>query len=131
MYHNKVTLSLTPVKRLGNQACNCKMDYLHDKIFFLVMNPCSNMVSIQPTLCDSYLHQLYNSHIQSQKCNRWTELVALSELRWPLSAVDQNLLLFNPNYFICSLQNGIEIISSYSSQCFFVTYRQIKQNIMS
>ena len=27
LYHNKVTLSLTPVKRLGNQARNCKMDY--------------------------------------------------------------------------------------------------------
>ena len=27
MYHNKVTLSLTPVKRFGNQARNCKMDY--------------------------------------------------------------------------------------------------------
>ena len=27
LYHNKVTLSLTLVKRLGNQARNCKMDY--------------------------------------------------------------------------------------------------------
>ena len=27
LYHNKVSLSLTPVKRLGNQARNCKMDY--------------------------------------------------------------------------------------------------------
>ena len=27
LYHNKVTLSLTPVKRLSNQARNCKMDY--------------------------------------------------------------------------------------------------------
>ena len=27
LYHNKVTLSLTPVKRLGNQVRNCKMDY--------------------------------------------------------------------------------------------------------
>ena len=26
-YHNKVTLSLTPVQRLGNQVRNCKMDY--------------------------------------------------------------------------------------------------------
>ena len=27
LYHNKVTLSLIPVQRLGNQAHNCKMDY--------------------------------------------------------------------------------------------------------
>ena len=27
MYINKVTLSLTPVTRLGNKARNCKMDY--------------------------------------------------------------------------------------------------------
>ena len=27
LYHNKVTLSLTLVQRLGNQACNCKVDY--------------------------------------------------------------------------------------------------------
>ena len=27
LFHNLVTLSLTPVQRLGNQACNCKMDY--------------------------------------------------------------------------------------------------------
>ena len=27
LYHNKVTLSLTPIKRLGNQPRNCKMDY--------------------------------------------------------------------------------------------------------
>ena len=26
-YHNKVTLSLTPVQRLGNQVRNCEMDY--------------------------------------------------------------------------------------------------------
>ena len=29
MYHNKVNLSLTPVQRLGNHACNCKTDYLN------------------------------------------------------------------------------------------------------
>ena len=28
LYHNKVTLSLTPVQRLGNQARNCQMNYL-------------------------------------------------------------------------------------------------------
>ena len=28
LYHNKVTLSLTPVQRLGNQAHNCQMNYL-------------------------------------------------------------------------------------------------------
>ena len=27
LYHNKVTLSLTLVQRLGNHACNCKMDF--------------------------------------------------------------------------------------------------------
>ena len=27
LYHNKVTLSLTPVQRPGNQAHICKMDY--------------------------------------------------------------------------------------------------------
>ena len=27
LYHNKVTSSLTPVQRLGNQAHNCKRDY--------------------------------------------------------------------------------------------------------
>ena len=27
LHHNKVNLSLTPVKRLGNQAPNCKLDY--------------------------------------------------------------------------------------------------------
>ena len=27
MYHNKVTLSLTHVKGLGNKARNCKMEY--------------------------------------------------------------------------------------------------------
>ena len=27
MYHNKVNLSLTPVKRLGNLTHNCKVDY--------------------------------------------------------------------------------------------------------
>ena len=26
-YHNKVTLSFTPVQRLGNQVRNCKMGY--------------------------------------------------------------------------------------------------------
>ena len=26
LYHNKVNLSLTPAKRLGNQARNCEMD---------------------------------------------------------------------------------------------------------
>ena len=118
------------LKGLATKHVTVKMDYLDNTIFLLMMVPCSNMVSIWITLCDSYLHQLCNSHIQSRKCNRWTELVAHTELRWHLSAVDQNLLLFNPNYFICSLQNGIEIISSYSSQCFFVTYGQIKQNIM-
>ena len=30
MYHKKATLSLTPVQRLGNQACNCKIDYSID-----------------------------------------------------------------------------------------------------
>ena len=29
LYHNKVTLSLTPVQRLCNQARNCKLDYSH------------------------------------------------------------------------------------------------------
>ena len=28
LYHNKVTLSLIPVQRLGNQARNCQMNYL-------------------------------------------------------------------------------------------------------
>ena len=27
LYHNKVTLSLTPVQKPGNQAHICKMDY--------------------------------------------------------------------------------------------------------
>ena len=30
MYHKKATLGLTPVQRLGNQACNCKIDYSID-----------------------------------------------------------------------------------------------------
>ena len=32
MYHSKVTLSLTPIQRLGNQARNCKMD--HSNLYF-------------------------------------------------------------------------------------------------
>ena len=28
MYHNRVTLSLIPVQRLGNQASNCKMEHM-------------------------------------------------------------------------------------------------------
>ena len=33
MYHNKVNLSLTPVKRFGNQAHNCKMDCCETKSY--------------------------------------------------------------------------------------------------
>ena len=31
LYHKKVNLSLTLVKRLGNQAHNCKMDYFYSR----------------------------------------------------------------------------------------------------
>ena len=33
-YHNKVTLTLTPIQRLGNQACNFKMDCDHARYNF-------------------------------------------------------------------------------------------------
>ena len=32
MYHSKVTLSLSPIQRLGNQARNCEMD--HSDLYF-------------------------------------------------------------------------------------------------
>ena len=38
LYHNRVTLCLIPVQRLGNQAYNCKMDYCkHDTYAVLLV----------------------------------------------------------------------------------------------
>ena len=47
LYHNKVTLRLTPIKRLGNQPRNCKMDncFFYEKAvvrqskFLILCNP--------------------------------------------------------------------------------------------
>ena len=36
LYHNKVTPSLTPVQRLGNEAYNCKMDHCSPSIVVVV-----------------------------------------------------------------------------------------------
>ena len=105
LYHNKVTLSLTPIKRLGNQPRNCKMDYcFHEKRSFSLVQVSYLLYSrSQFSLLIFNYHSLHNSFraqlfILGLVHHPWVSVTRLQQYVAYLRAVhmEEFLIIYSP-----------------------------------